>query len=243
MTMVLGITETNPFEHCVDAKALEESLTEYAVGLGLPYYSYLLMRAPRGADAGGGPILLTNYPDEWRHRYLGRFYQLYDPVVVLGGRARLPFRWGSGPFLKPFKKNQKRVFHEAREFRIVSGYSIPICGPEGDVGLFTVVGARDRDVIDAVRGEAPALQLTAIQMHDRVVKQVSANRSADLPRLTAREIECLAWTAEGMTTDEIADKMCLSGSAVNYHLGKAARKLSAASRHHAAILAIRAGLI
>jgi DNA-binding CsgD family transcriptional regulator len=243
MTMAVGIAEKNPFEHCADAGALEQALSDYAEGLGLPYFSYLLMRAPHRVDMGPDPILLTNYPDEWRHRYLGRFYQLYDPVVFLGARARLPFRWNSGPFLRPFKKSQKRVFHEAREFKIVSGYSIPVCGPEGDVGLFTVVGARDADLLDAVRARAAALQLTAVQMHDQIVTQVRGGRSVDLPTLTARELECLAWTAEGLTTGEIADKVCLSDSAVNYHLGKAARKMKASSRHHAAILAIRSGLI
>jgi DNA-binding CsgD family transcriptional regulator len=243
MTMAVGIVESNPFEHCADAGALEGALSDYAGGLGLPYFSYLMMRAPHRVDVGAEPVLLTNYPDEWRHRYLGRFYQLYDPVVFLGARARLPFRWNSGKFLRPFKKSQKRVFHEAREFRIVSGYSIPVCGPEGDVGLFTVVGARDGDLLDAVRAQAPALQMTAVQMHDRIVTQVRGGKSAELPQLTARELECLAWTAEGLTTSDIADKVCLSDSAVNYHLGKAARKLGGSSRHHAAILAIRSGLI
>ena len=78
---------------------------------------------------------------------------------------------------------------------------------------------------------------------DRIVTQVRGGKSAELPQLTARELECLAWTAEGLTTSDIADKVCLSDSAVNYHLGKAARKLGGSSRHHAAILAIRSGLI
>jgi len=243
MAMTLNVVEENRFGHCADANALEDALGDYANSLGLPYFSYILMRAPRGIDIGTDPILLTNYPDEWRDRYLDRFYQLYDPVVVLGQSARLPFRWNSGPFLRPFKKNQKRVFHEAREFRINSGYSVPLYGPEGDVGLFTIVGARDADLLDAVRAKTAALQLAAVQMHDQIVQQVRGGRAAELPALTAREVECLAWTAEGLTTEEIADKVCLSESAVTYHLGKVVRKLGASNRHHAAILAIRAGRI
>lgn len=239
--------EADPFDKCATHEALGSALEHYAGDLGLPYYSYLLLRPPHRVVAASKPVLITNYPDEWRTRYLERYYQFYDPVVVLAGRARLPFCWNSGTFLRPFRKNQKRVFHEAREFRIVSGYSIPVCGPEGDVGLVSMVGARDADLSDVVRARAPFLQLAAVQMHDRFMRLLEggADSPSDEPPpvLTARERECLRWTADGKTTDEIADRVCLTASTVNYHLGKAVRKLGASNRHHAAILAIRAGQI
>ncbi len=243
MKMVPDFCDQNPFDGCADLKAIEGALSRYVDGLGLLYFSYLLMRAPRFARAGAAQILLTDYPDEWRERYLGRYYQLYDPVAFLGGHSRLPFAWNGGPFLKPFRKDQKRVFHEARAFRIISGYSIPVYGPDGDVGLFSVVGGREGDLADAVRAKTADLQLMATQLHDRVVAGLSESPGQATPDLSARESECLLWTAEGKTTDEISDLICLSGSTVNYHLGKAARKLGASNRHHAAILAIRAGLI
>ncbi len=123
MTMAVGIVESNPFEHCADAGALEVALSDYAGELGLPYFSYLMMRAPHRVEVGSDPVLLTNYPDEWRHRYLGRFYQLYDPVLSLGARSRLPFRRYSGRFLRPFNKSQHRVFHHAPALRHVRRHS------------------------------------------------------------------------------------------------------------------------
>jgi len=68
-------------------------------------------------------------------------------------------------------------------------------------------------------------------------------RRAPAPQLSARELECLKWTAEGKTSAGIGDKICVSSATVNYHLNNAIKKLGASNRHHAAILAMRKGLI
>jgi len=48
---------------------------------------------------------------------------------------------------------------------------------------------------------------------------------------------------EGLKTEHIAVRLKLSESAVNYHLGNASRKLGAYNKHHAAIIALREGLL
>lgn len=61
--------------------------------------------------------------------------------------------------------------------------------------------------------------------------------------LSARERECLSWTAEGKTSEEIAIILELSVHTVNHYLTSAARKLNAVNRLHAVARAIRIGLL
>jgi|GEM_PF-2557606 DNA-binding CsgD family transcriptional regulator len=74
-------------------------------------------------------------------------------------------------------------------------------------------------------------------------KPVGEMAPQDQPRITAREQSCLAWTAEGKTSDEIGIILDLSPHTVNHYLGSAARKLGATNRMHAVAKALRMGLI
>ncbi|NQV79949.1 MAG: helix-turn-helix domain-containing protein [Alphaproteobacteria bacterium] len=51
--------------------------------------------------------------------------------------------------------------------------------------------------------------------------------------LSRRETECLEWTAQGKTTWEIAQILCLSDSTVNYYIRNAMKKLTVHTKAHA----------
>ncbi|MEK9944831.1 MAG: helix-turn-helix domain-containing protein [Alphaproteobacteria bacterium] len=57
--------------------------------------------------------------------------------------------------------------------------------------------------------------------------------SRPIPRLSPRETECLEWTAQGKTTWEIAQILCLSDSTVNYYIRNAMKKLAVHTKAHA----------
>ena len=61
--------------------------------------------------------------------------------------------------------------------------------------------------------------------------------------LTEREIEALAWSAQGKSSTDIAVLMSVSERTVNFHITNAMRKLGVATRIQAAVKASIAGLI
>ncbi|MDF7775522.1 LuxR C-terminal-related transcriptional regulator [Sphingomonas sp. AOB5] len=61
--------------------------------------------------------------------------------------------------------------------------------------------------------------------------------------LSSKELECLSWVSVGKTAWETAIIMDRSQRTVEFHLVNAVRKLSAANKIHAAVIAIRRGLI
>ncbi|NWP61276.1 helix-turn-helix transcriptional regulator, partial [Escherichia coli] len=58
-----------------------------------------------------------------------------------------------------------------------------------------------------------------------------------------RELECLRWVSLGKTAWETATIMGRSQRTVEFHLINATRKLSASNKIHAAVIAVRTGLI
>ncbi|MFK7752534.1 MAG: autoinducer binding domain-containing protein [Sedimentitalea sp.] len=232
--------EDQRFAECHSLEDLSGAMQRFCSGLGLPYFSYLLVQGSKREDE----VFLTNYEDNWCERYMRKCYKHYDPVIVKSNASRLPFFWDQKSFLSPYRKIQRRVFYEARAFRISSGYSIPVRGPKDDMGVFSIVSSHDSDLVDAVRAQGNDILITAMQAHDRaMILCAEADGTDTLPDLSARELECLKWTAEGKTSDEVGDIIALSSATVNYHINKAITKLAAANRHHAAIIAIRKNLI
>lgn len=229
------------FSDCANLGELNQSMTDYSASLGCSYYSYIMIRG----NVEQADVFLSSYDDEWHDRYHRKLYKHYDPVAIMTKRSRLPFFWNQRDFLKPFYKAQRRVFFEARAFKISAGYSVPVAGPNGDLGVFTIADSKESNLVDAVRSGASTIISSALHAHDRAMALCRAPElTSDDPKgLTARELECLKWTAEGKTTSEISDVMMISAPTVNYHVNKTIAKLGAANRHHAAIIAIRQGLL
>lgn len=62
-------------------------------------------------------------------------------------------------------------------------------------------------------------------------------------KLTRRQQEVLALVAEGWTNEDIAKQLCLVVATVETHLRHIRRRLEAKNRTHAAVIAIRRGLL
>jgi LuxR family quorum sensing-dependent transcriptional regulator len=63
------------------------------------------------------------------------------------------------------------------------------------------------------------------------------------PRLTVREREVLAWTAQGKSAWEIGEILAIAKRTVDEHAQTACRKLGAANRTQAVAIALREGII
>jgi DNA-binding CsgD family transcriptional regulator len=99
-------------------------------------------------------------------------------------------------------------------------------------------------LLDALRTSGHLVYLLGLQLHDHLLGlSTRLPAMTDDCALTPRELECLKWAAEGLTTEQIADRVMISSATVNYHFNKIVTKLDAANRHHAAIKAVRLGLI
>jgi DNA-binding CsgD family transcriptional regulator len=221
---------------------LETIAAGFIRSIGCEHFSYLVTRPPRGRVACDN-VFISSYAAEWRARYLARTYQFYDPVVSISKKIRVPYFWGQRGFLRAFEKAERYVFHEAAEFGIVEGYSVPIVGPEFEAAIFSVVVNARNEIPDIVQGEMGELQIFAAKFHDAAVRLDGLEKPQVEIALTTREKEVLTWTAEGYSSEEVAARLGLSASAVNYHITNSCRKLGASNKIQAVALAIRMDLL
>jgi DNA-binding NarL/FixJ family response regulator len=128
----------------------------------------------------------------------------------------------------------------------------------------------DQFVFDALRGGAsgfllkdtdPAELLRAVRLVNqgesllsptvtrRVIERFAAQSgrrnapSAKMDALTAREREMVAWVAEGMSNEEIADTLTISPATVRTHVSRAMVKLQARDRAQLVVFAFQHGLV
>ena len=113
--------------------------------------------------------------------------------------------------------------------------AVDVRSPDDDAALPTAT----------VLNQATQTLAAAFDTHDRVIHEMEANGfnpESDV-ELSIRERECLAWTLEGKTAGEIATILNLSVSTVNHHASSASHKLGTLNKHHAAVKALRTGLV
>jgi DNA-binding CsgD family transcriptional regulator len=90
-----------------------------------------------------------------------------------------------------------------------------------------------------------SVQLFATYLQEAAMP-ILAPASAAAPEaanLSARELESLRWTLEGKTAWEVGRILGIAENTVIRHTHHATRKLGCTSKHHAAVKALRMGLI
>jgi DNA-binding NarL/FixJ family response regulator len=113
---------------------------------------------------------------------------------------------------------------------------------------FLLKTAPPEDLITAVRVVARGEALLSPSVTRRVIQEVTRHHrrvphSADLDRLTQRELEVLRLVAEGLTNAEIAAQLYVSEATVKTHTSNVLSKLGLRDRVQAVIFAYKHGLV
>ncbi|GAA3086149.1 response regulator [Streptomyces rectiviolaceus] len=96
----------------------------------------------------------------------------------------------------------------------------------------------------AARGDALLAPSITRKLIDRYVSQpLPADVGAGLEELTGREREAVALVAQGLSNDQIADRMVISPLTAKTHVNRAMTKLHARDRAQLVILAYESGLV
>lgn len=227
------------------AQDIKPRMQQMVDDLGMAYFSFLFLKGPATGTSSIASTLQTSYPDEWVDRYTQHRYWEIDPVADLGQRTVRPFLWGQGAFLQDFRKSQRVVFEEADAFDIKYGITVPVRGPQGELSVFNLVANHKRHLEEVVREAQGRIYMAAVDTHERGLRALTGSElQENAPKeLSRREKECLSWTLEGKTAGEIATILGISVSTVNHHASSAAGKMGGLNKHHAAVRALRLGLI
>ncbi|MBT5049087.1 MAG: LuxR family transcriptional regulator [Rhodospirillaceae bacterium] len=231
-------------ESCGSAKnaaALEGELSKTITQIGFDKYAYI---AFRGRSYNGRPYVVTNYPEQWHDHYSEQGYVNKDPVIATAQQTITPLNWRDMLDNGRKFREERRVIEEASEFGMLNGVTIPIHGPRSDFATLTVASDLNPKEFQSLIGEFKYdLHLLSLYFHDEVMKKVLSDETNPTRPLSPRERECLLWTAQGKTSDEIASIVGISQETVVFHLKNAMRKFNVYSKHHAVVKAIISGTI
>jgi DNA-binding CsgD family transcriptional regulator len=183
--------------------------------------------------------LVSDYPPEWQQRYVNRGYFAVDPTVRHGLTERLPLVWSADQF-----KHDSAFWDDARSFGLNHGWSLPVHGGHGSVGMFSLV--RERPALgDAERDHSELKMFWLAQLAHTVLSGLLLAQM--LPEATVaptpREREVLLWAAAGKSNFEIGAILGVDGRTVKFHFGNLMRKFNAANRTEATIKAVLMGAI
>ncbi len=214
--------------------ALFDHITAITHRMGFDHCAYG-MRAPI-PFAQPRILMFHNYPESWQRRYQDKGYLDIDPTVRHGLASLEAYVWPA----QKIAEGDVEFWAEASAHGLRDGLSMPVLTNNGIRGMFTVT----RSTTDSDPYWAEKLEWLSNIVHQGMSKAVIHQSYAEgRPRLTDRELEVLKWTADGMTSGEIADAINIAERTVNFHINSAVAKLGAPNRTAAVVRAVMMGLI
>jgi DNA-binding CsgD family transcriptional regulator len=226
---------------CTDLVEFKALLTGLREKLGYTHFLYGVRLST--AYTSISHFIISDYPEAWLQEYTERNYAEFDPVVQHCTRYHEPYCWDR---LREDPDPKLIAFADAcARHGLVGGMSIGIHGYSGDTGIFCiggpqVVGTGSDAAFDLV------LHLNTLlpYIHATVTRLTRFKQPEDSkPRLSERELECLLWSAEGKTAEEIASILSISTATVTFHLKNTIQKLHVSNRNQAIAKAALLGII
>jgi LuxR family transcriptional activator of conjugal transfer of Ti plasmids len=193
-----------------------------------------------------GSHLISSYPKRWTDHYFQEGYDQIDPVLQKPRIVAPMALWDGRDGRSAKSPRERRMFDDALSFRIRTGLTIQIPAGQSQFAAFTLaVDDRSLGLDHFIESSQDLLHMMGINYHAHVRARIDLadfSSRRGIP-LTHRERQCLAWTSDGRTMQDIAQLLGVSPRGVKFHLDNARRNLSALTLPHAVALALRQGLL
>lgn len=222
-------------EGALHARTAEEASTRFfeaARGMGATYLQTRLYRRP---------VARLTSETHWA---AGGFIKRISRDGWVGSAAFKYICFECNPLLTAIRENLtsyrfsdfaphgQRAFRPYWDALSEAGMAEALCATSyGAKGVITSLhlGFGERDLDPA---SARAVRMAGLLLTERLL-EFSGGLKDDLPELTARERDCLAFMADGRRDREIGDLFAISEQTVRFHIDNARRKLGAANRAQA----------
>ncbi|MBW3243688.1 LuxR family transcriptional regulator [Epibacterium sp. DP7N7-1] len=220
-----------------DAEEIFDLMCSFGQALGYEYAAFgQVANSPSDPMANVKHYGMVNYPPEWIEQYEAERLFFDDPVVQRGHEIDEVFKWSDLPQLVDLRPGERSVLGEAFGHGLKNGITIPLHGRSGKPGLICFAKTEGRAITAAEEAELQAIALIGFTKIDKLLVNSSA-----VSNLSKRQVECLYWTAMGLSSKAIGDRLDLKENTVTYHIKTAMKHLGTNNRTVAVLQCISAG--
>ncbi|MDK9721147.1 MAG: LuxR family transcriptional regulator [Rhodospirillales bacterium] len=201
-------------------------------------------RIRESSDSRQSFAFFDNFPGEFNERYWKDGFAENDPGTPYCLNKLAPTSAWINPDLLSSNRAAQKLAEEMRGIGCKSGMVIPLRDnqPWGIGGAGIYHNMNEAEFFRFVAERQNSILLLLICAHTSL--QDKFHESARLKcTLTARECEVLLWSAKGLESEEISERICLSLATVNFHVANAMKRLGAATRTQAVARAMLNGAI
>ncbi len=193
-------------------------------------------------DQASKVISLYNYPDSWVEYFVENALYVEDPIHVASLLSNVGFSWSEVPSKLHITRRQKKILTMAAKHGLRNGYTVPANVPGEGTGSCSFV-THDRT-------ELPGRSLLVAELIGDFAFEAARRLSREgmppgggMPRLTARQHDCLLLVIHGKTDKEIGRILGISEETVTEYLDLLRRRYCVSKRLTLAIRAIYDGQI
>ncbi|WP_296615398.1 LuxR family transcriptional regulator [Sphingomonas sp.] len=187
-----------------------------------------------------GLIDLNNF-GSWEETFVRRKYYLDDPALLAAQRTNTAFAWSAIRKLVPLGDRHRHILEDAARHGLGNGYTLPV-GVIGEPHGCCTFATKGPDLPPVANRRAAALLGAEAFNAARRLHGFPA-RSAAVPLLSRRKLECLRYVAIGKTDAEIAIILGLKESTVRTYMAMLRKDFDVVSRSQLVAAALRFGFI
>jgi LuxR family quorum sensing-dependent transcriptional regulator len=185
-------------------------------------------------------FFFNSWPPEWVEIYTRGGFFTDDPFVQESHRRMENYLWTETEAEQSLTPRGRDIYEAGRAFGWKEVMGIPVHGPADYQGFVSVA---TMELVSLHARDRLFLEMIAHAIHNRCRREIGFGMSSELPRMTAREIECMKWVAVGKTNWEVGQVLGISSSTVHFHVERVKKKLNKNTRTEAVATLVLHGLI
>ncbi|GGC59472.1 LuxR family transcriptional regulator [Undibacterium terreum] len=212
------------------------ALSQIADELGYDYCAYG-MRMPLPLSQPR-VIMLSSQPQQWQRHYLDDYYHSVDHEIH-DMHSITPYIWSGDEYV-----GSAKFWRDARTHGLEAGWAQSSHDARGIVGMLTFARSHSHLSFKELRNRALQKSWLAQTAHEAFSRLLVPRFLPEAEtQLTTREVEVLRWSADGKTSGEVGNIMCISERTVNFHVNNALVKLGASNKTAGVIKAAILGFL
>lgn len=199
-----------------------------------------------GAWAGIGRhrqnrFFFVDWPQDWLDFYQENDFVAHDALPIESRRRVRPFWYSEVISRLKLSAKQKELYDAGVAYGWKDVFGVPIHGPGNLQGLVTMATRQELKLSPAACAVLEGMA-RAVWERCRTAEGFGLG-VVELPKLSARELECLQWAAAGKSDADIAILVGIKPATAHFHVERAKKKLGVRTRVEAVAVGVLHGII